>query len=93
LQKKRNCAWSEVQPPPSQRAVWARGDVLTTQCPKSIITAESLSFLDEFQAWKQLGSWDPSRLNAKSADALMILEEAWKETCREQIEKQFNGPR
>lgn len=79
--------------PSSKRVIWARGEFLTTQCPKSIITSESLNFLDEFRIWKQLGLYDPSRLSAKSADALVILDEAWKETCREQIEKQFNGPR
>lgn len=83
----------QIEQAPKKRVVWARGDLLCTQCPKSIITSESLNFLDEFQVWKQLGSWDASRLSARSAEALTVLEEAWKETCREQIEKQLDGPR
>ncbi len=93
LQYKRNCGWLEPQTPQKKQPVWVRGNLISTQCPKSIITAESLSFLDEFQAWKQAGILDVSRLSARSADALTILEQAWKETCREQIEKQLNQSR
>jgi hypothetical protein len=61
---------------PGKRAVWARGCVFTTQCPKSLITAQSLGFLDEYNAWKQFGWLDASQISAKSADALIVLESA-----------------
>lgn len=43
-----------------------------------MITAQSLSFLEQFQWWKKFGggvSWD---LEAKTAEAFVVLEEAWR---------------
>ena len=85
--KARQCAWVNIENPASSRAVWARADVFSTQCPKSVITAASLSYLEQYAAWKQLGGCDPGVLDAKAADAIVLLEQAWKrETMNGEVE-------
>jgi hypothetical protein len=63
--KIRNCAWDFP------------AETVAPRCPKSVITAQSLSLLEEFLWWKQIGaaSWS---MDAKSADALLALEREWK---------------
>jgi hypothetical protein len=41
---------------------------------KSIITAQSLSFIEQFLYWKRAGG-DLWSLSAKSADAILVLQE------------------
>jgi hypothetical protein len=56
--------------------------VFSAYCPKSVITAQSVYFLEQFRWWKECGGgglWD---MEAKAADAVMVLERAW------QMEKQ-----
>ena len=55
--------------------VWARGGVSTTQCPKSLISAESLVFLEEFNIWRRFGCGDAQWMNARVADAIALLED------------------
>ena len=59
--------------------MWARRGVSSLQCPKSVITAKSLYFLEQFRWWKQLGGWDPASMDAKTADAIGVLEQALSE--------------
>jgi hypothetical protein len=56
--------------------VWARGAVVSVRCPKSIITARSLLFLEQFRWWKELGG-DVWSMEAKNAEALVLLEREW----------------
>jgi hypothetical protein len=56
--------------------------VYSAHCPKSVITAQSLHFLDQFQWWKQGGGGGLWQMEAKAADAVIVLERAW------QMEKQ-----
>jgi hypothetical protein len=57
--------------------VWARGRVISKQCPKSVISAESLRFLDMYRAWKSLGKGCTMSLEARSAEAIELLEREW----------------
>jgi hypothetical protein len=59
--------------------VWARGKIVAFHCPKSIITAESLAFIEQFFYWRSCGG-DLWSLDAKSADAMLVLQE---ETVKE----------
>ncbi len=43
-------------------------------CPKSLITAESLSLMEAFWAWKLLGAGDLGSLPARTVDAYCVLE-------------------
>lgn len=59
--------------------VWVRGNVFSVQCPKSLITADSLRYLEVFGLWRQLGGVNFESLDAKTSDALMTLQRAWQE--------------
>jgi hypothetical protein len=56
------------------RPVWARRQVVAFRCPKSIITAQSRKFIEQFGYWKGCGG-DLWSFDAKTADALLALEE------------------
>jgi hypothetical protein len=73
--KARHCAFANE--PAAEKPVWSRRDVITTQCPKSLITAESLTLIDEFQIWKRFGCADISAMSARKVEALSILENEW----------------
>ena len=74
----RNCAWVSGSEPINKKAVWARKDVVSLQCPKSVISARSKMFLQHFRVWKQFGGGFPWWVDAKAADALLVLNEAWR---------------
>jgi hypothetical protein len=45
-------------------------------CPKSLITGDSLSFLEEYQARRQFGGFgNVHEMEARSADAFSLLEQ------------------
>jgi hypothetical protein len=58
--------------------------VSSLHCPKSVITAQSLYFLEQFSIWKEFDGKNLWSMESKVAEALMLLEQAW------QMEKQ-NG--
>lgn len=78
LAKSRNCAFLDSNYSPRSQIVWARGSVNSARCPKSIITAQSLTFVEQFFIWKDLGGGFPFELDAKAADAILILEREWR---------------
>lgn len=57
--------------------VWARGAAISARCPKSIITARSLLYLEQYRWWKELGG-DVWSMEAKNAEALALLEQEWR---------------
>lgn len=75
LEQKRRCGWlvsnegSEAGQP-----VWARGRLALRTCPTSYITAESIALIEEFQAWKLIGSTNVYDLPARLVEAVFILE-------------------
>ncbi len=58
--------------------MWAREGVIALQCPKSIITGRSLHFLEQFRVWKEFGGGTPWGMEAKAAEAILMLEKAWR---------------
>jgi hypothetical protein len=60
--------------------------VAVSACPKSVITGESLAFLEEFQYRRAFGDFAGiSNLPAKSVDAFRLLEQLMaKERTHEQ---------
>jgi hypothetical protein len=75
--KIRNCAWLGGGQRESAKVVWARGRAISKQCPKSVISAESLRFLDMYNVWKSLGKGCIMSLDARSAEAIELLEREW----------------
>ena len=66
--------------------MWARLGVSSTHCPKSVITAQSLDWLEQFVTWKQIGLVDIEAMDAKTAEALVVLNQAWLEEMRREEE-------
>ena len=56
--------------------VWARRGVALTQCPKSVITAESEALVEEFFVRRRLGGTTFAELSARQVEAFVILESA-----------------
>ena len=54
--------------------VWARGRTTISTCPTSYITSESVALLEEFHAWKLLGTVSFRDLPARLVEAIFILE-------------------
>jgi len=55
--------------------VWARGAVATDICPKSLITAQSLGWIEEYLIWKRLGLPLTADSNVRQIEAFLVLEE------------------
>jgi hypothetical protein len=55
--------------------VWARKGVGLFECPKSLITAESIGWLEEFSARRRMGSLRLEDLGAREAEAFLMLGE------------------
>lgn len=54
--------------------VWARRDVTAGCCPKSLVTAESVGWLEQFLVRRQLGHVLDDRLNARTVEAFVVLQ-------------------
>jgi hypothetical protein len=63
----------------TDKVVWARAGIWTKQCPKSLISPQSLIYLETHRTWKSLGKGLNLALDAKTSDAIEILEKAWAE--------------
>lgn len=77
--KIRNCAWLPNPQGEAAKVIWARGAVLAKSCPKSLITAESIRFLEMHRVWKSFGKGWPGAMEARAADAIELIERAWTE--------------
>ena len=62
----------------AEKPVWMRGRVAATQCPKSIISAESVRLLELYAAWKLQAAADLRPWPARDVDALFVLEQEWR---------------
>jgi hypothetical protein len=56
--------------------VWARRGIALRTCPKSYITAESLTLVEEFFVRRRLGGMNFAELSARQVEAFVILEKA-----------------
>jgi hypothetical protein len=53
--------------------VWGRRQTRTEECPKSLVTGESLALLEEFFVRRRLGIQDSLETEARKVDAFLIL--------------------
>jgi hypothetical protein len=74
LEERRRCGWQPGTGVTPERVVWARGRVGSVACPVSIVSALSIAWLEEFQAWKMFGAVDPRSLPARTVEAFFVLE-------------------
>ena len=75
LERKRRCGFVPGMADEPERAIWLRKQVIASQCPKSIISAESMAWIEEYCAWKLAGVGDYRTLNARQLDAFWTLEQ------------------
>lgn len=74
LETKRRCGWlpRALETPP--HVVWARSSVATVVCPKSLVTAQSLAWVEEYLVRRKLGQTGIEGLGAREVEAFLILE-------------------
>lgn len=72
LEARRRCGFLPAERRGAKRIVWARGRASSEECPKSLVTAESIELLEKFFASKAWGWKDPT---AREADAFLALEQ------------------
>lgn len=57
--------------------VWARGQIALRTCPKSYISSDSQTLVEEFLVRRRLGAMDFEELSARQVEAFVILENAF----------------
>ena len=65
------------------KIVWARGDVVSGECPTSAISAASIAWLEMFGAYRILGGQAMGDWSAKDAEAMALLQEEWEKVRNE----------
>ncbi len=75
LEAKRRCGFLPDEKRGEPRIVWGRGQTQATECPKSLVTGESLSLIEEFFVRRRLGMRDSLELEARKVDAFLILQD------------------
>ncbi len=46
----------------------------TEVCPKSFVTAQSLTWIEQFLVWRELNIWSKTDLTAKEVEAFFVLQ-------------------
>ena len=78
LERKRRCGFLSSPEQGPERLVWMRGNVTAQECPKSLVTPESVERVERFFAFKHFGAGPVGDVGARDADAFLILEQEWK---------------
>lgn len=73
---KRRCGWLKRDDGADGPLIWVRRDVSLQTCPKSYVTAESQTLVEEFFVRRRLGGMEFAQLTAKQVEAFVILERA-----------------
>jgi hypothetical protein len=74
LEERRRCGWLAAKEPKGGVPVWGRREVVVWTCPKSFVTAESQTLVEEFLLRRRLGRMDFAELSARQVEAFAILE-------------------
>jgi len=79
LEERRRCGFIAEERRGAKRLVWARGRVATEECPQSLVTPESIEFLELFFVWKRVGCAEWPDLKARELHAFLTIEEEWRD--------------
>jgi len=82
LESKRHCSWVALEPDSKAPIVWARGTVVLQTCPRSYITGESQTLVEEYLVRRRLGFRDLETLRAKQVEAFLILDRELVQECK-----------
>lgn len=72
---KRRCGWAPAALETPPRVIWARKEVAVDTCPKSLITGQSVTWIEEFLVWRRLGQALSDTADARKVEAFLILQE------------------
>ena len=67
--------------------MWARKNVAIETCPKSYITAESQTLVEEYLVRRRLAGMEFAKLTARQVEAFLILERALAEEIKDEQHK------
>ena len=84
LEARRRCGWLSEERRGGRRIVWARGRVAAEECPKSLVTPQSLEWIEKFLSWKFAGARALDDLPARDADAFLLMEREWRDGQQQQ---------
>jgi hypothetical protein len=73
LETKRRCGFLPAERRGEPRIVWGRRRMSVDECPRSLVTGESLSLLEEFFVRRRLGIPDSLETEARKVEAFLIL--------------------
>ena len=73
LETKRRCGFLPEDQRGQPLTVWGRKQTQSEECPKSLVTGESLAFVEEFFVRRRLGMQDSPEMEARKVDAFLIL--------------------
>ena len=73
LEVKRRCGFLPEEQRGETRIVWGHRQTLTDECPKSLVTGESMALLEEFFVRRRLEIRDSLEMEARKVDAFLIL--------------------
>jgi hypothetical protein len=75
LETKRRCGFLPDDKRGEPRAVWGRKHVWADECPKSLVTGESLAVVEEFFVRRRLAVKESLDTAARRVDAFLILQD------------------
>lgn len=75
LESKRRCGFIAEELRAAPHIVWGRKQVHTEECPRSFIRGESTALVEEFAVRRRLSIGSTLDLDARKADAFLILQE------------------
>lgn len=74
LEIRRRCGWTPEALETRERVVWARNNAAATICPKSLITAQSMAWIEEYLVRRKLRQRGIDGLAARKVEAFLVLE-------------------
>ena len=69
----RRCGFLSEQERGERRVVWVRKQNSSEECPRSLISAESTGWVEEFLIRDRMGFGDVTDLDVRTAEAFVIL--------------------
>ena len=83
LERKRRCGFLPAEQRGEERIVWGRRQVASQECPRSYVTGASIATLEEFFVSRRLGIPDSIDMDARKADAFVILRDLMEQEERD----------
>jgi hypothetical protein len=74
LDVKRRCGWLPAAEVPAPKVVWIGRTVRVTECPKSMASADSITWIEQYYVARAFGFPDVQALPARTVDAFCVLE-------------------